>query len=136
MMRNKVLILVGFFVLSAVVLFSQAQKQVDPVNWKELAPFLIDVPGFEADGSPEGSTMTMGTYKVSQVEREYSAGERELRITIIDGAYAQMAYAGIKMAMNFEMDTSEEYVKKVTIKGFPGIEKYTYEDKEGQILQS
>jgi hypothetical protein len=68
------------------------------------------------------------------VEREYSSGEKELKITIIDGAYAQMAYAGIKMAMNFEMDTSEEYVKKITIKGFPGIEKYEYEDKDGQVL--
>ncbi len=131
---NKALILAGFFILSTVLLFSQTQKQVDPVNWRELVPFLTDVPGFEAEGNAEGSTMTMGTYKVSQAEREYSSGEKELRITIIDGAYAQMAYAGIKMAMNFEMDTSEEYVKKVTITGFPGIEKYAYEDKEGQVM--
>jgi hypothetical protein len=45
-----------------------------------------------------------------------------------------MAYAGIKMAMNFEIDTSDEYVKKVTIKGFPGIEKYEYEDEDGQVM--
>jgi hypothetical protein len=130
----KTLILLGLFLFSSVFLISQAQKQVDPVNWRELIPFLIDIPGFEADGKPEGSTVTMGDYKVSQAEREYSSGDKELHISIVDGAYAQMAYAGIKMAMNFEMDTSEEYVKKVTIKGFPGIEKYEYEDKDGQVI--
>lgn len=131
---HKTLILLGLFLLSSAFLFSQAQKQVDPVNWRELIPFLIDIPGFEADGKPEGSTVAMGNYKVSQAEREYSSGDKELKISIVDGAYAQMAYAGIKMAMNFEMDTSEEYVKKVTIKGFPGIEKYEYEDKDGQVI--
>jgi hypothetical protein len=131
---HKTLILLGLLLLSSAFLFSQAQKQVDPVNWRELIPFLIDIPEFEADGKPEGSTVAMGNYKVSQAEREYSSGDKELKISIIDGAYAQMAYAGIKMAMNFEMDTSEEYVKKVTIKGFPGIEKYEYEDKDGQVI--
>jgi len=131
---HKTLILLGLFLFSSAFLFSQAQKQVDPVNWRELIPFLIDIPGFEADGEPEGSTVTMGNYKVSQAEREYSSGDKALQISIVDGAYAQMAYAGIKMAMNFEMDTSEEYVKKVTIKGFPGIEKYEYEDKDGQVI--
>jgi len=131
---HKALILSTCFLCLAALLFSQSQKQVDPVNWRELIPFLVDVPGFAAEGKPQGSTMTMGNYKVSQAEREYSSGDKELRITIIDGAYAQMAYAGIKMAMNFEMDTSEEYVKKVTIKGFPGIEKYEYEDKDGQVM--
>lgn len=131
---HKTLILLGLLLLSSAFLFSQAQKQVDPVNWRELIPFLIDIPEFEADGKPEGSTVAMGNYKVSQAEREYSSGDKELKISIVDGAYAQMAYAGIKMAMNFEMDTSEEYVKKVTIKGFPGIEKYEYEDKDGQVI--
>lgn len=134
MKTNRAFILAGFLLLSAATLFVHAQKQVDPVNWRELVPFLIDIPGFEAEGKPDGSTMTMGTYKISQAERGYSSGEKELRISITDGAYAQMAYAGIKMAMNFEIDTSEEYVKKITIKGASGIERYEYEDKEGQIM--
>lgn len=134
MKNHKIFVFVGSFLILTSFLSSQTPKQVDPVNWRELIPFLVDLPGFEAGGKPEGSTMTMGNYKVSQAEREYSSGDKELRITIIDGAYAQMAYAGIKMAMNFEIDTSDEYVKKVTIKGFPGIEKYEYEDKDGQIM--
>jgi hypothetical protein len=134
MKSHKILILVGLLLISTAFLCSYSQKKVDPVNWRELIPFLIDIPDFEAEDEPEGSTVTMGDYKISQVEREYTSGEKELRITIIDGAYAQMAYAGIKMAMNFEIDTSDEYVKKVTIKGFPGIEKYEFEDKEGQVM--
>jgi hypothetical protein len=134
MKNHKTLIWAVFFLIFTPSLFSQAQKQVDPVNWRELIPFLVDIEGFEAEGKPEGSTVAMGNYKISQVEREYSSGDKELRIMIIDGAYAQMAYAGIKMAMNFEMDTSEQYTKKITIKGFPGIENYEYEDKEGQVI--
>jgi hypothetical protein len=134
MKNQRILILIGLCLVLTSFLSSQAQEQVDPVNWRELIPFLVDIPGFEAEDDAEGSTMSMGNYKVSQVEREYSSGDKELRIMIIDGAYSQMAYAGIKMAMNFEIDTSDEYVKKVTIKGFPGIEKYEYEDKDGQVM--
>ncbi|MDH5384350.1 MAG: hypothetical protein OEY18_06550, partial [Candidatus Aminicenantes bacterium] len=36
--------------------------------------------------------------------------------------------------MNYEIDTSEEYIKKTTIKGYPGVEQYEYEDKDAQIL--
>ena len=134
MKSQRILILIGFFLILIPPLSSQSQEQVDPVNWRELIPFLGDIPGFEAEGKPEGSTISMGNYKISQAERDYSSGEKELHISITDGAYAQMAYAGVKMAMNFEIDTSEEYVKKVTIKGFPGIEKYEYENKDGQVI--
>lgn len=128
----------GIFTLVSLMISScllvQGQEPVEPINWRELAPFLIDISGWEAMGKPEGSTASMGDFKVSQVERKYSAKDKRLKVEIIDGAFVQMVYAAFKMALSFEIDTSEEYVKKVTIKGFPGVEQYNYEDKEGSVM--
>lgn len=120
--------------LSSLCLFAQVQQTVDPVNWRELIPFLGDIKGWEADGDAEGQTVSMMNYKVTKVERSYKAGDKYLTITIVDGGYAPMAYVGIQMAMNFEIDTSEEYVKKTTIKGHSGVEKYNYDDKEAEVM--
>jgi len=114
--------------------FYRDQQKVDPVNWRDLVPFLIDIPGYDADGAPEGSTTSMGGFKISQAERGYTSGDKELQIEIIDGANASMVYQGFKMGMNFEVDTSEEYLKKIEIKGFPGIEQYDYQDREAQVI--
>jgi len=126
--------LVLFFFVSSLSIFAQGQEPVDPVNWRELVPFLIDISDWEAEGEAEGSTISMANFKVSEVERSYTAEDKELNIKIVDGGYVQMMYAGVKMAMNFEIDTSEEYVKKITIKGFSGIERYDYEDKEAEVI--
>jgi len=100
-------LLVGFFST-----YAQAQEQVDPVNWRELVPFLVDLQGWDADGDAEGQTMSMGTFSMSQAERSYSSGDKSFTINIVDGGFAPMAYAGIKMAMSMEIDTSDEYIKK------------------------
>jgi hypothetical protein len=130
--------LLGLFILIifaiSLNLLAQGQESVEPVNWRELASFIIDIPGWEAEGKAEGSTAAMGNFKITHVERNYTAQDRNLKIEIVDGAFVQMVYAGFKMAMSFEIDTSEEYVKKVTIKSYPGVEQYNYEDKDAKIM--
>ena len=121
----------GFFVLSLFV-FTQA-SQTELINWRELVPFLIDIPNWTAEGDAEGSSVSMGTFSVSQAEREYTSGDSRMKIQIIDSGANQMAFAAYKMAMAFEVDTSDEYIKKVEIKGFPGFEHYKYADKEGIV---
>jgi len=106
----------------------------NPVNWRKLTPFLIDFPGWEADGDAEGQTVTMGAYKISNAKRSYKSGDKELDIEIIDGSGYQMIYAAFNMMKNFEIDTSDEYVKKITIDDFPGVEKYEYKDKDAEIM--
>jgi len=128
-----VCILAVFFSLS-IALFAQGQKSVDPVNWRELVPFLADIQGWDAKGEAEGSSFSMGNYKVSKASREYSSGDKGLEIEIVDGGFAPMVYAGIKMAMSFEIDTSDEYLKKITIKNYPGVEKYQYRNKEAEVI--
>ena len=83
---------------------------------------------------PEGQTMSMANFKMSQASRDYSAESKDLEIEIIDGGYIPMVYQGFLMAMNYEIDSSDEYVKKITIKDYPGIEKYTYDDEDGEVI--
>lgn len=127
-------LLILFSFISLPILYAQGQKQVEPVNWRELIPFLGEIPGWEAEEKPEGSTVSMQGFKISRVERSYTAGDRNLEIEIVDGSYFPAVYSPFKMAMSFELDTSERYVKKITIKDFPGIEQYEYEDKEAEIM--
>jgi hypothetical protein len=127
-----------FFSLGLIVGFlsvpAWAQETVDPVNWRELVPFLVDFQGWDSEGDAEGTTMSMGTFSMSQVERSYSSGEKSFTINLVDGGYAPMAYAGIKMAMSMEIDTSDEYIKKLTVKEFPGIEKYNRPDQTADVI--
>jgi len=123
-------------VFIAFTCLSQARSlsSADPVNWRDLVPFLGDIDGWTAEGDVEGSSVSMLGMKVSQVERDYSQENRTLNIMIIDGIASSMVTAGIRMAMNFEVDSSDEYVKKIEIKGFPGVEKYTYADKDAEVM--
>jgi hypothetical protein len=121
-----------FAFLTAASLSAQDQKPVEPVNWRQLTPLLIDIQGYEG-AEPEGSTTSMAQFKMSQASREYTKGENSIKIEIIDGSYIPMAYASYKILENFEVDSSEELVRKVTIQGFPAIENIHYKDKEASL---
>jgi len=122
------------FLVGFLSMFAQTNEPVQPVDWQELTPFLIDLQGWDAGGDAEGTTVSMGTFSMSQAERSYSSGDKSFTINIIDGGYAPMVYAGIKMAMSMEIDTSDEYIKKITVKNFPGVEKYSRVDKTADII--
>lgn len=122
------------FVLAATGgLLSGQPKPVDPVNWRELVPFLIDISGYEAD-KPEGTTTSMGQFKLSQASRNYAKGEQSIEIEIIDGSYIPMAYASFKVMEGFEVDSSEELIKRITVAGFPGIEHIQFEEEEASLM--
>ena len=135
-MRRKVfhLFLAFVFMGGCLSLFAQMQTPVDPLNWKELVPFLVDIDGWTALDDASGQTVSMMNIKMTQVEREYENGDMSLTVMIVDGGYAPMAYQSINMAMNFEFDTSDEYLKKTEVQGCLGFIKYTYDDKEAELM--
>ncbi|MCJ7582536.1 MAG: hypothetical protein MUP98_18625 [Candidatus Aminicenantes bacterium] len=129
--RNTTLGIILIFVVGIMAL---AQTTVEPIHWSKLIPFLVDLDGWEADGDAEGQTTNMMGMSVTVVERSYTNENRSLKITITDSGYVQMVLAGIKMMMQFEVDSSDEYIKKVTIEDFPGVEKYNYDGKDAEII--
>jgi hypothetical protein len=134
-MKKRILWMCFFIFAGTLSLQLMAQPEpVDPVNWRKLSPFLIDLKGWEARGEIDGSTVNTGTFKMSQVERDYVRNGQKLEIQIIDGGYVPMVYAGFKAMSQFEIDTSDEYVKKTKIKGFIAIENYHFKRKKATIM--
>lgn len=116
--------------------FSQQEETAEPINWRELTPFLIDVPGFEKDGEPDGETMSMMDYKWSRVSQDYTVEgeEKDLRIEIVDSANISMVLQQFKTMMGMEVDTSEESVKQTEINGFSAVEIYRYDNKTAEVV--
>ena len=133
-MKIKVLlsIVLSLGVLVAGSMAAQ-ETRVDPINWRELASLLVDLPGYEGD-KPEGATTTMAEFKISQALRNYRKGDLSVDIQIVDGGLFPGAYASYKALENFEIDTSEQLTRKVTIQGFPGIENIDYENKSAMLM--
>jgi hypothetical protein len=127
-----VLVVLSLTVMMAGSLAAQ-EKRVDPVNWRELVTFLVDLPGYEAD-KPEGATTSMAEFKMSQASRNYRKGDLGIEIQVLDGGFFPGAYASYKAMENFEIDTSEQLARKVTIQGFPGIETIDYGDKTAMLM--
>jgi hypothetical protein len=132
--KKSVVFGVVLILMGSIFVLGIQNAPVDPVNWRELAPFLIDLDGWDAEGDAEGESVSMMEFKISTVERDYSDGSRDLTISIVDGGFVPMVYASFKMYMGFEVDSSEEYIKSLTIEGFPGIEHYVYGDKEATVM--
>ena len=45
-----------------------------------------------------------------------------------------MFYMGFNALQNFSIDSSDKYVKKIEIKGHPGIEQFKYKRNKGIIM--
>jgi hypothetical protein len=131
----------GTFLIAALTLILYAclpvlaqPKPVDPLNWRDLAGFLGDIDGWQARGEVDGSTVNTGNFKMSVVTRNYNRDGVRLEIQITDGGYVPMAYAGFQAMSQFEIDNSDEYVKKTAIQGFTAIENYNYKRKKTTIM--
>jgi hypothetical protein len=134
-MKNFIILSSLFiFLVSSVSFGFQNQEPVEPVDWRELQTFLADLAGFEKDGEPEGEKVSMGNMKWSRAEQNYIADNKNLNLDIIDSAYVSMALQSFKMASMMEIDTSDEYMKKIEINGYSGVKTYTYADKEAAAM--
>jgi len=116
--------------------FPSQNETVEPVDWEELAAFLIDIPGYEKHGEPEGETVSMMNQQWSRVSQEYRAeeGDKEFEIEIVDSAGITMIMQQFKSMMGMRADTSEEHVEQINIKGFPAIEIYEYDNKSAELV--
>lgn len=116
--------------------FHSQNETVEPVDWEELVAFLIDVPGYEKEGEPEGKTVFMMNQQWSRVSQEYRAeeGDKEFEIEIVDSAGITMIMHQFKSVMGLKADTSEEHVEQINIKGFPAVEIYEYDDQSAELV--
>jgi hypothetical protein len=109
----------------------------DVVDYNKLLPLMPEPPaGWKAD-KPEGSTMDVGGFKLTNVHRDYQKGEGDkvpsAAISILDSAANPDYVAATTAAWSFKSDTIEGYSKPVTIDGNPGFEAYEIEGKHSTL---
>jgi hypothetical protein len=108
-------------------------KAVDPVSFQQLQTVLPEVAGWKRD-TPTGERITMPV-SFSQAEAEYSMGDAQVTVKIVDSAFSQFLIAPWSMflATGYEKQSSDGYEKSVNVSGNPGFEKWDTGSKDGEL---
>jgi hypothetical protein len=108
-------------------------KSVDPVSFRDLQASFTDLAGWEKM-KPTGETMT-APFKISTAGVRYKKGDAEIRVKITDSAYNALMLVPFSWVTNtgYEKETETGYEKAIKIAGFPGLEKWNTESKDGEI---
>ncbi|MBF0481451.1 MAG: hypothetical protein HQK81_14025 [Desulfovibrionaceae bacterium] len=105
----------------------------DLVNFKQLMAF-VDIPapdGFTVAEKPSGST-TKSPVMLSEAKIVFAGDEdKSIEISVMDGLSASVPFMAITQAV--EMESSEEYIKPLNIKGIKGNEAFRFQEKEGEL---
>lgn len=92
------------------------------VNWRKLEPFAPDALGsFKADGDMKGGTRGIGAMQATEVKRRYKAGDKDLRLKILDTSMVPMMRAAFTMAQNIKEDTTSGMKRGTKVLGHPAI---------------
>jgi hypothetical protein len=104
------------------------------VSWRLLAPLLPEaILDFKAKGELDGSTKKVAGFEVSEVQRRYQAGERNLRLEITDASSHAFLRAPFAMVAMVEEDSSEGFKKGKTIGGHQAIVEWKEKSKNGSV---
>jgi hypothetical protein len=94
------------------------------------------VDGFVAE-KPQGSTSSAMGFKLTAVSRVYHKGSADadetVTVKLTDGAGNQFFAAAHAAVNELKTETAEGYEKGVQLDGFPGIERYTKESRDGSL---
>ena len=108
-------------------------KPVEPVRFQELQAALPDVSGWQR-GEPTGERMT-SPVPFSQTEANYTMGDANVTVKVVDSAFSQMLIAPWSMFLTagYERESSDGYEKSVVVGGNPGFERYNTAGKDGEL---
>lgn len=108
-------------------------KPVDPVGFQILQTALPQMAGWER-GEPSGERMALPV-PFSQAEANYTRGEADIDVKIVDSAYSGLLIAPWTMflASGYEKQSSEGYEKSLRVGEHPGWERWDRDDKDGEL---
>ena len=125
-MRARALFSAVFFALIVA-----GQAQAEPVNFKELIPLVsISIPGW-TPGTPNGTTVK-SPVEASEAALEFTKGDTSLEVAIFDGGPALGSAAA--MAGQVDMESTEEVIKSLTIKGYKATLYLNLKEKESDLV--
>jgi hypothetical protein len=137
MNHSKFLVGVCLMVIAALpgLLAADEGQTVAAVDFNKLVALLATPPaGFTPVGRAEGSKLDMGMGSWSTAVREFKKGQKRVKISILDGAYVEQAYAAFNALKMFSYETSDGFVKGVTIKGHAGIRQQENRSKKHTVM--
>jgi hypothetical protein len=129
---------VGAVVVALLLVSSaRAAEPAEPVDSAKLLPFLPDlVDGFVAE-KPQGSTSTAMGFQLTEVSRVYHKGSADgdatVTVKLTDGAGNQFFMAAHATTAEFKTENAEGYEKGLKLDGFPAIERYSNESRDGSL---
>jgi hypothetical protein len=109
----------------------------DAVDYHKLLPVLPEAPkGWTAD-KPEGSTVDVGGFKITNVHCDYHKGEGDkvpsTAISILDSVTNPDYVTATSASWNKSTETPEGYSKPATIDGNAGFEAYDKDQKHASL---
>jgi len=121
----------ALFTVILFVLLMAGQAMAEPVNFKELIPLVnIVVPGW-TPGTPNGTTVK-APVEASEAALEFTKGDASLEVAIFDGGPA--LGSATAMASQVDMESTEEVIKSLTIKGFKATLYLNLKEKESDLV--
>jgi hypothetical protein len=119
--------------LGAAATAANGGKTVEPVSFRDLQATFVPISGWEM-AKPTGERMT-SPFSFSQAEVHYTKGDGRIRVKITDSAYNGLMLMPFTWVTNlgYEKDTGNGYEKATKIAGFPALEKWNSEGKDGEI---
>lgn len=109
-------------------------SNVKVVPFESLLPFLPDMPGW-TKGEPKGETDNAMGINVSRVQVDYDKGESTMSFEIMDSSMNPAILTPFTMAAKagLEERTAEGYTKSTMVAGYPAVEEWTPEAKNGSV---
>jgi len=121
----------------ALLIASLAYGQDKAIDYKTLLDKIPEsIKGYSQDGDPDGMNMDMNGMAWASATRNFSNGDKNMSITIVDYHGAASMYTGFAMAwgnsMHFENESS--IAGTTTVDGFPGVENYDKKEKSSSLI--
>lgn len=109
-------------------------KPLPPVGFEKLLAVLPAAPeGFKAQ-KPSSESGELQDFEFSHAEVRFNAeSSKSIEVKINDWAGIQQLYFWFSMAAKMKRESSDGYEKGIKIDDFPGMEKFTHENKNGQL---
>jgi hypothetical protein len=119
--------------LGAAAGMANGGKTVTPINFRELQTTFAPLDGWEMK-KPTGESMT-APFAMSTAEVRYTKEQAEIRVKVTDSAFNALALLpfGWLTQTGYEKETETGYEKAVTVAGFPALEKWNTESKDGEL---
>ena len=108
-------------------------KSIEPVAMDVLKSTLPQVSGWQMD-EPRTQRMT-SPIAYSEAETQYTQGNIEIDVKVVDTGYAQMLIApwAMFLASGYSRESSDGYEKAIEIGGQPGFERWNKNSKRGEL---